>query len=337
MKAIFLANNKGNIDYVYPKATQERIKSLIDIDLDKVYCQEDLESNPDAFGEVEYIFSTWSMPGGNEDKDDFARFFPNAKALFYAAGSVKYFAQHYFDKNIRIFSAFAANAVPVAEFTVAQILLANKGYYQALRSFKSAEDYKAAGDISRAHAGNYSTKVGIVGAGMIGKKVIELLKPYKLDIMIYDIFVSAERAQELGGTKVDTLEELFETCDVVSNHLANVPATVGAFKGEYFEKMKKNSTFINTGRGAQVDEAGMLAALKKRPDVSAILDVTIEEPPTNKEFYELENVFLTPHIAGSQANEVARMSEMVVDQFENLLKGLPTQYEITEKMLATMA
>ncbi len=337
MKAIFLANYKGNIDYVYPKATQERIKSLIDIDLDKVYCQEDLMANPDGFKDVEYIFSTWSMPGGWEDKDDFAKYFPNAKALFYAAGSVKYFAQHYFDKGIRIFSAFAANAVPVAEFSVAQILLANKGYYQAMRAFKSADDHKVSGDISRAHVGNYSANVGIVGAGMIGKKVIELLKPYKLNIKIYDIFVDEARARELGGEKVDTLEELFETCDVVSNHLANVPATVGIFTGDLFEKMKKNGTFINTGRGAQVDEAGMLAALKKRGDVSAILDVTTEEPPTNKDFYDLENVFLTPHIAGSQGNEVARMSEMVVDQFENMLKGLPTQYEVTEKMLATMA
>ena len=117
MKAIFLANYKGNIDYVYPKETQERIKSLIDIDLENVYCQEDLMANPDAFKDVEYVFSTWSMPGGSEDKDDFARFFPNMKALFYAAGSVKYFAKHYLDRNIKIFSAFAANAVPVAEFT----------------------------------------------------------------------------------------------------------------------------------------------------------------------------------------------------------------------------
>lgn len=337
MKAIFLANNKGNIDYVYPKETQQRIKSLIDIDLDKVYCQEDLEANPDAFADVEYIFSTWSMPGGWEDKDDYARFFPNAKALFYAAGSVKYFAQHYFDKNIRIFSAFAANAVPVAEFTVAQILLANKGFYKSMQLYKNAESYKIAGDTSRAHTGNYNTNVGIVGAGMIGKKVIELLKPYKLNILIYDTFVSAERAVELGGRKVETLEELFAACDVVSNHLANVPATVGIFKGEYFEKMKQNGTFINTGRGAQVDEEGMLKALRARPDLCAVLDVTTDEPAQNPDFYALDNVFLTPHIAGSQGNEVARMSEMVVDQFENLLKGESTQYEITEKMLATMA
>ena len=63
MKAIFLANNKGNIDYVYPKETQERIKALIDIDLDNVYCQEDLEANPDAFKDVEYVFSTGQCRG----------------------------------------------------------------------------------------------------------------------------------------------------------------------------------------------------------------------------------------------------------------------------------
>ncbi|MBQ8146567.1 MAG: hydroxyacid dehydrogenase [Clostridia bacterium] len=338
MKAIFLANNKGNIDYVYPKATQERIKALVDIDLDKVYAQEDLEANPDAFADVEYVFSTWSMPGGSEDKDDFARFFPNMKALFYAAGSVKYFAKHYLDKNIKIFSAFAANAVPVAEFSASQIILANKGFYQACRMYKSADMYKAAGDVSRAHAGSYNTNVGIVGLGMIGKKVVELLKPYKLNILVYDIFLTHERAKELGVTKIDTLEELFKVCDVVSNHLANVPATVGIFKGEYFENMKANGTFINTGRGAQVDEAGMLNALEKRVDLCAVLDVTIEEPPVNdNRFFTLANVFMTPHIAGSQANEVARMSEIVVDQFEHLLKGEPTMYEVTEQMLATMA
>lgn len=337
MKAIFLANYKGNIDYVYPKETQERIKRLVDIDLNKVYCQEDLAADPDAFKDVEYIFSTWSMPGGSEEKDDFAKYFPNAKALFYAAGSVKYFAQQYLDRGVKIFSAFAANAVPVAEFSVAQILLANKGYYQALRTFTSPEAHKASGDISRAHSGNYNTNVGIIGAGMIGKMVIEMLKPFKLNVKIFDVFVDAERARQLGGEKVDTLEELFATCDVVSNHLANVPATVGMIKGEYFENMKKNGTFINTGRGAQVDEDGMLSALEKRGDVSAILDVTVEEPPKDERFYKLENVFMTPHIAGSQANEVARMSELVVDQFENMLLGKPTQYEVTEKMLATMA
>ena len=135
-----------------------------------------------------------------------------------------------------------------------------------------------------------------------------------------------------------TLDELFSKCDVVSNHLANVPQTVGIFKKEHFNMMKENATFINTGRGAQVCEEDMLSVLEARKDICALLDVTIDEPPVeNSKFYTLENVFLTPHIAGSQANEVQRMSELVVDQFENLLNGKETKYEITKEMLAKMA
>jgi phosphoglycerate dehydrogenase-like enzyme len=336
MKAIFLLNNKGNVDYVYSKESQERIKSLIDIDLNDIYCQEELEREPEKFKDVEYIFSTWSMPGGSEPKDDFGRFMPNLKAVFYAAGSVRYFAESYFKRNVRIFSAYAANAIPVAEYSVAQILLANKGFYQSSILAK-AGNYEEAHKVSLAHLGNYDSKVGIIGAGMIGKKVIELLKPYKLNILVYDIFMSEEQAKAMGVTKVD-LDTLFSECDVVSNHLANVPATVGILTKELFAKMKPNSTFINTGRGQQTEEDGMLDVLEARKDICAVLDVTIAEPPVaGSRFYTLENVFLTPHIAGSQANEVQRMSELIVDELERYLKNEKCLYEITAEKLKTMA
>ena len=336
MKAIFLVNNKGNVDYVYSKESQERIKNLIDIDLNDIYCQEELEANPEKFKDVEYIFSTWSMPGGTEPKDDFGRFMPNLKAVFYAAGSVRYFAESYFKRNVRIFSAYAANAIPVAEYSVAQILLANKGFYQSSVLAK-AGNYEEAHKVSLAHCGNYDAKVGIIGAGMIGKKVIELLKPYKLNILVYDIFMSEGQAKEMGVTKVD-LDTLFSECDVVSNHLANVPATVGILTKELFAKMKPNSTFINTGRGQQTDEDSMLDVFEAREDICAVLDVTITEPPVaGTKFFTLPNVFLTPHIAGSQANEVQRMSELIVDELERYLKNEKCLYEITPEKLKTMA
>ncbi len=336
MKAFFLVNNKDMVNYVYSKEAQSRIKNLIDIDMNDIYCQEDMEANPEKFKDVEYVFSTWSMPGGNEPKDDFGRFMPNLKALFYAAGSVRYFAESYFKRNVRIFSAYAANAIPVAEFTVGQILLANKGFYQSSLVAK-AGNYEKAREISLAHCGNYDAKIGIIGAGMIGRKVIELLKPYKLNVLVYDIFMTEEQAKEMGVTKVD-LETLFSQCDVVSNHLANVPATVGILTKDLFEKMKQNSTFINTGRGQQTDEEGMLEVFKAREDICALIDVTIQEPPVeNSDFYKLPNVILTPHIAGSQANEVQRMSELIVDEFERYLNNEACLYEITPEKLKNMA
>ena len=333
MKAIFLANYKGNIDYVYGQKNIEKIASLVDLDTE-VYCEEDIIASPEKFKDVEIAFSTWSMPGGGEIK--LTEYLPSLKMLFYGAGSIKYFADEYFEKGIRITSAYAANAIPVAEYSVAQILLANKGFFQSAlvaKQKKHAEGNKIAG----AHAGNYEAKVGVVGAGMIGKKVIELLKPYKLDILVFDVFMSEEQASELGVQKA-TLDEIFEQCDVVSNHLANVPQTVGIMTKEHFAKMKPNATFINTGRGQQLDEDGLAEVLKERPDICALLDVTIKEPlDESSPLFELDNVVLTPHIAGSMSNEVRRMSELMIEELKRYLAGEPLMYEITADKLAKMA
>ena len=336
MRAIFLANNAGTVDYVYSTAAKERLKSLVDIDVNKVYCQEDLETNPEQFKDVEYIFSTWSMPGGTEEKDDFAKCFPNLKALFYAAGSVKYFGQHYLNKGVRLFSAFAANAIPVAEFTMAQILLANKGYFQSMRMVRRGH-YDRAVEYSKSHQGNYNSKIGIIGAGMIGRKVIQLLRKFKLEFYVYDEFLPKKEIKALGAKKA-SLETIFSECDVVSNHLANVPATVGIFKEEHFRSMKKNTVFINTGRGAQVDEPGFLKVMRERRDICALLDVTVKEPPEeDSDFYKLDNIFLTPHIAGSQSNEVERMADYMIDEFERVLEGKAAQHEITQERFERMA
>ncbi len=334
MKAIFLANNKGNIDYVYAKENIDRVASLCDIEKDKVYTEEEILADPTPFKDVEYIFSTWSMPGGGDIK--LIDHLPNVKAVFYAAGSVRYFANEYFEKNVRIFSAYAANAIPVAEFTVGQILLANKGYFQSCALAKAGE-HERAGEISRARVGNYGANIGIIGAGMIGRKVIELLKPYKLNVFVFDVFMTDEQAQAMGVKKC-SLEEIFRSCHIVSNHLANVPATQGILKKEHFESMMEYATFINTGRGAQVCEDDMIDVLSRREDVCALLDVTITEPPVKgSKLYTLPNVFLSPHIAGSQGWEVRRMAELVIDEFEHYLKGEPTSYEITPEKLANMA
>ena len=334
MKAIFLANNKGNIDYVYAEENINRVASLCDIEKDKVYTEEEILANPEPFKDVEYIISTWSMPGGGKIK--LIDYLPNVKALFYAAGSVKYFANEYFEKGVRIFSAYAANAIPVAEFTVGQILLASKGYFQSSALAKSG-DYKKASEVSLARVGNYGANIGIIGVGMIGRKVIELLKPYKLNILAFDVFMTEEQAEAIGVKKC-SLEEIFSSCHIVSNHLANVPATQGILKKEHFEMMMPNATFINTGRGAQVNEEGMLEVYEKRSDLCALLDVTISEPPAEgSKFYTLPNIFLSPHIAGSQGWEVRRMAELVIDEFENYLNGRPTLYEIPPEKLAKMA
>ena len=300
----------------------------------KVYSADDIRNNPQAFADVDFIFSTWGM--AELSAEEIQHIFPKLQCVFYAAGTVQYFASPFLEAGVKIFSAWAANAVPVAEYTVAQIILANKGFFSSSRLFKE-DGHPSAAENFRNYPGNYGENVGIIGAGMIGKLVIGMLKSYKLNVLVFDPFLSDEKADELGVTKV-SLQELFEKCSVVSNHLANNAQTQGMLKYGHFSSMMKNGTFLNTGRGAQVAESDLIRALSERPDLTAILDVTFPEPPEKgSEFYRLPNCILTPHIAGSSGKEVHRMAEYMLEEFRNYKNNCPTRYEVTAEMLETMA
>ena len=333
MKTILMGG--GKLFSVYTPETLNRLADIAGLTPTPI-TREEILADPARFAEVEVIFSTWGMPKFTEEELRTA--LPSLRAVFYAAGSVQAFARPFLNRGIRVFSAWASNAVPVAEYTVAQILLANKGFYQSCR-IMSGGDHKAAKAYFRDMPGNYGARVGIIGAGMIGKMVLRRLRDYRLETVTYDPFLSEETAAELGAKKV-TLEELFETCSVISNHVANLPATVGMLHYGLFSRMSETATFINTGRGAQVVEADLIRALTEHPARTAVLDVTMPEPPeVGSPFYSLPNVFLTPHIAGSAGDEVARMAEQMADAYALWLKSGETKLdcEVTLPMLETMA
>lgn len=320
-----------NVIYLCEK--EEHIRNVYG-DTGRVYTKDEVLNTPELFQNTEYVFSTWGMPVFTEK--EIRRCLPSLKAVFYGAGTVQVFARPFLNCGVKVFSAWAANAVPVAEYTVAQIILANKGFFSSSRLAKTG-DRSAATRNFRAYPGNYGVKIGIIGAGMIGKLVIRMLKQYNLQVLVFDPFLPDEKAEELGVKKVD-LETIFKECQVVSNHLANNAQTQGMLCGKLFELMLPNATFINTGRGAQVVEADLIKALKERPDLTALLDVTFPEPPeSGSEFYTLPNCILTPHIAGSSGNEVRRMGEYMRQEYQAFLKNEPCKYEVTLEMLKTMA
>ena len=329
MKALFLCDIKGNIERVYQSCMESFSESER-----AVYTKADLLSDPAAFADVEVIFSTWGMPVLTEE--EIARCLPNLKCLFYGAGTVKKFARPFLRRGVKVFSAWAANAVPVAEYTVAEIILANKGYFLTHRLYHQSGKAVAKKAFEKCR-GNYGETVGIIGAGMIGKLVINMLKAYNLQVLVFDPFLSDEKAAELGVEKCE-LPELFERAFVVSNHLANNAQTKGMLTYDHFRRMRENAVFINTGRGAQVVEDDLVRILRERPDLTALLDVTDPEPPVEGHpFYTLANCLLTPHIAGSAGDEVRRMGEYMLREYQAYLAGKPCRFEVTEAMLATMA
>lgn len=329
MKSIFLCNKKNSVEKVYA----ESFDKLQEVEK-KVYTSAEVIAEPEKFAEVEYVFSTWGMPSMSEE--EIKKCFPSLKCVFYAAGSVQAFARPFLACGVKVFSAWAANAVPVVEYTLAQIILANKGFFAHSREMKRGN--REAGKVMKAaYPGNYGENVGIIGVGMIGSQVAERLKSYKLNVLAFDPFLSDERAESLGIKKA-SLEKIFSTCRVVTNHMANNEQTKGMLDYKYFSKMLPYSTFINTGRGAQVVEDDLVRVLEERPDITAILDVTYPEPPAEGHaFYSLPNCFLTPHIAGSLVNETHRMAEYIIEEYERYIGGKPCRYEVSFKMLETMA
>ena len=334
-QAIFFNDDSWRFPVLYPEELRARIRARADFS-DEIYSSRDLDDPALAglFARTRVIFSSWGLPALTEKQIE--AYFPNLEAVYYAAGTVQYFARPFLKRGVRVFSAWAANGVPVVEFTVAQIVLAGKGYFQSLRRYREM-DRKAAFAYTMSLPCNYNIRVGILGAGVIGREVMARLKAYQYEVLAYDPYVSDEVLSSLGAKRA-SLEEIFSTCQIISNHVANLPATVGMIDGKLLHSMLPNAAFINTGRGAQVVESELIAALKACPDRTALLDVTWPEPPEEgSEFYTLPNVFLTPHIAGSQNNEWARMALYMVEEFERTEDHLPVRYEVTEKMLETMA
>lgn len=334
MKAILLCENDASVQRVYPARVIQDLTFEAGL-YPQIFRKKDLLEDPAYFADVEYVFSTWGMPQMTEE--EIALALPELKAVFYAAGTVQAFARPFIARGIRVFSAWAANGVPVAEYAVSQIILANKGFFQSCRKTRSPAGRDAAYAHFADFPGNYGCRVGLIGAGMIGSMVAEKLKGLNVEVVAFDPFLSDAKAAALSVRKV-SLEELFSTCQTISNHLANNAQTKGMLNYGLFSLMRDNATFINTGRGAQVVEADLVRALQEKPGRTAILDVTLPEPPPEgSPFYSLPNVFLTPHIAGSSGNECYRMAEYMAAEFRLVRAGRQTRYEVTEAMLSTMA
>ena len=332
MKIALLGGNKGKFNLVFSEDVMKKLKQYGEISPELIN-KGSLEKHKDFLSECEVAFATWGMLRLSED--EIKKYLPKLKIVFYAAGTVQYFAKPFLNCGVRVFSAFAANAVPVAEYTVSQIILASKGFYQGAKRYRPA--LPASFIHTQKSRGNFDIKVGLAGLGSIGSMVAERLKEYDVEVFAFDPFCSEEKAEKLGVKLVD-LETLFKECDVISNHLANKKELKNVFTGKHFSSMKKYSTFINTGRGDQVNEWALAKNLILHPSRTAVLDVLkIEYIPYINPLFWCPNAIITPHIAGSMGKETHRMAYYMIEQLDNCLNGKETQYEVTKEMLSTMA
>jgi phosphoglycerate dehydrogenase-like enzyme len=294
--------------------------------------RESIAENRALLADAEIIFSGWGAPLMDEEFLDAA---PKLRAIFYGSGTTNHITTDAFwERNILITSAYAANARPVAEYTLGAILLSLKDFWRYQAKARMRQGW---GTPARQIIGGYRSTVALIGCGMVARRLIELLEPLDIRRIVYDPFLSEAEAEELG-VELCTLEEAFADGDVVSLHAPDKPETYGMITGNHFSRMKRNATFINTARGRTVREAEMIAVLEGRPDITAILDVCDPEPPVaGSPLFTMPNVMLTPHIAGSVGPECRRMGRTMVDEFRRYLKGEPLRWKITRELAAKVA
>jgi phosphoglycerate dehydrogenase-like enzyme len=316
---------------IYPASVRHKMSAVCEVVAEG--SPDDLPALADDLIDVEILFSGWGAPKLDEAT---LALFPNLKIVLYGAGSLKSTVTDYFwTCDLPICSAWVANAVPVAEFTFAQIILALKQTQLFPALMREAQN--------KAHppyfnqGGAYGTTVSLISLGVIGRKVAKFLQLLDLQVLAYDPFCDAETAANLGVELV-SLEDAFSRARVVSLHTPWLKETENMITGDLLASIPPGGTFINTARGAVVNEAEMLEVLKERSDLSVLLDVTYPEPPVkDSPFYTLPNVFLTPHIAGSIYGECGRMGEYMVDECRRWLSGEKLKYQVSKIAYEKMA
>lgn len=325
MRAVYLLP-QHNLDLIYGPDEQRDIAARVTL------AAPPLDASTFAawrgrLDDVAAIFSGWGMAKMDAE---FFEVFPSLKVLFYGAGAVSDFVtDEVWARGVQITNAHVANGYSVAEYAVAQIVLCLKqAWPAALLNRRERRWVKLAhGDVT----GLYGSTVGIISLGAIGRMVADRLRGHDVRVIAHDPFIAPEAARELSVEPV-TLEALFMRADVVTCHTPWLPETEGMLAGAHFRAMKPGAAFINTARGAVVNETELTDALRERPDLFAILDVTYPEPPAaDSPLWDLPNVVITPHIAGSMGPECRRMGRMMVNELERWLRGEPLHHRVTRE------
>ncbi|MEV3968586.1 hydroxyacid dehydrogenase [Streptomyces sp. NPDC050698] len=318
-----------NVPQVFPPEVLARLRESVDVDPGLV--AEDL-TDPrvlDTLARTEILVTGWGCPRLDEKVLDAA---PRLRAVLHSAGSVKSFATPALrERGIALSSAAVANAVPVAEYTLAMILLAGKDVLAARERMRTSRTSTGWGVIPG--IGNYGRRVGVIGASRIGRRVLDLLRPFDLRPALTDPYVDERQAAALGVPLLP-LDELLRTCAIVTVHAPETPETHHMIGRRELALMPDGAVLINTARGALVDHDALVAELRTGR-LTAILDVTDPEPlPADSPLYDLPGAFVTPHLAGSQGNELARLGLTVAQEAERLLAGESPVYAVDWAALA---
>jgi D-3-phosphoglycerate dehydrogenase len=176
--------------------------------------------------------------------------------------------------------------------------------------------------------------LGLVGVGRIGGRLAEICRAaFRMRVLAFDPYVSAERARELGVERVESLEPLLREADVVSIHAPLTPETRHVVGAAELAQMKRTAFLINCARGGLVDEAALAQALEAGAIAGAGIDTFDQEPPDPANaLLHLPSCVVTPHVAGASQQARVETSRMVAEEVLRVLRGLPPRHSYNPEL-----
>jgi phosphoglycerate dehydrogenase-like enzyme len=258
------------------------------------------------------------------------------KLIAYAAGSVKYFVtEAVYERGIRVTHAAARIAESVADMTLLLAMMGLRRPQDFDRHMKAGEAWPEKRDVPTYEIRGKT--VGLLGLGYVGRRAAALFQAVGATVWTYDPYLSRADADALGVRQV-ALDDLLRGCDVISVHLPITDETHHLLGARELGLIREGAVFINTSRAWVVDQDALLRALQQGRFWAA-LDVFDPEPlPVDSPLRSLDNVLLTPHIAGLTRDAHLGMGEEMVGEIRRLLiEQAPLRYEITRERLAQMA
>ena len=285
-------------------------------------------------GSYDVVVTGWRVPAFTDEVLDRAT---RLKLVAHSAGSIKFmFDEAALDRGFAITTVASAMASPVAEMSLLLILMCLRGVHRLDARMKAGEEWFA---VKSAGSGGelMGKRVGVIGAGYVGRRFVQLLRALEVDVIVYDPYLSDRQAGELGVTKLASLDELMSACPIVSLQAPATAETRRMIGRRELALLCDGAVFVNTARAWCVDEAALLDELRAGR-IAAALDVFDDEPlPADSPFRALDNCIVTPHVAAATRECRYRQGKLTVDETERFVNGQPLMFPVTKQQYQMMA
>ena len=307
-----------NKTLIYNRFFTEKVRNQLETLGIVTYCEQNENYTPeqlrDAIEGYDIVFCGWGTLKYDEivlAKAD------SLKLIAYTGGSVAgLVSDALYEKGITLLSGNPVFAESVAECALCYMMCS----LRSIKHFTIRPEYTWRRDDEDSEKGIMDRTIGIVGYGMISKYLLKMLEPFHVTKKIYSNYITDEEAAKYGAT-VATLDEIFETCDIISVHSGLNAKNYHLIGEDQFKKMKDGALIVNTARGAVIDEQAMIKELQTGR-IYAALDVYEQEPlPEDSLLITLPNALCLPHVGGPTIDRQEYVTLKLIDDIKKWMNG----------------